>query len=295
MSRIGRKPIPVPEAVTVELAPGRVAVKGPKGELGQEPLRRDGGRAGRRRRHRPAPHRPRRAPRPARADAEPDREHGRGRHGGIREAAGDPGRRLPRAAEGQEPGAGARLLAPGRDRGAGGDRVRGPAADRDRRARDRQAAGRAGRGGHPQAPSTGALQGQGHPLPRRARAAQGGEEGCDDCSHQPPAPAAPPPPRSRPGHRDRRAAAPLRLPLEPRSLRPARRRRAGHTLAAVNWIEPELRKLSASDQAKRAGELLAERAKAAGIETCVFDRGGYQYHGRVKALAEGAREGGLVF
>ena len=69
----------------------------------------------------------------------------------------------------------------------------------------------------------------------------------------------------------------------------------GHTLAAVNWIEPDLRKLTASEQAKRAGELLAERAKAAGVEACVFDRGGYQYHGRVKALAEGAREGGLVF
>jgi large subunit ribosomal protein L18 len=69
----------------------------------------------------------------------------------------------------------------------------------------------------------------------------------------------------------------------------------GSTLAAVNWIEPELRKLSASEQAKKAGELLAERAKAAGVQTCVFDRGGYQYHGRVKALAEGAREGGLEF
>ena len=71
--------------------------------------------------------------------------------------------------------------------------------------------------------------------------------------------------------------------------------RAGHTLAAVNWIEPELKSLTASAQAKRAGELLAERAKAAGVETCVFDRGGYKYHGRVKALAEGAREGGLKF
>jgi large subunit ribosomal protein L18 len=69
----------------------------------------------------------------------------------------------------------------------------------------------------------------------------------------------------------------------------------GNTVAAVNWIEPELRKLTASDQAKKAGELLAERAKAAGIESCVFDRGGYQFHGRVKALAEGAREGGLNF
>jgi large subunit ribosomal protein L18 len=71
--------------------------------------------------------------------------------------------------------------------------------------------------------------------------------------------------------------------------------RQGHTVAAVNWIEPDLRKLTASDQAKKAGELLAERAKKAGVETCVFDRGGYQYHGRVKALADGAREGGLAF
>jgi len=69
----------------------------------------------------------------------------------------------------------------------------------------------------------------------------------------------------------------------------------GHTVAAVNWIEPELRKLTAAEQAKRAGELLAERAKAAGVDTCVFDRGGYRYHGRVRALAEGAREGGLKF
>jgi large subunit ribosomal protein L18 len=70
---------------------------------------------------------------------------------------------------------------------------------------------------------------------------------------------------------------------------------SGRTLAAVNWTEPELRKLTAGAQAKRAGELLAERGKAAGVETCVFDRGGYKFHGRVKALADGAREGGLAF
>ncbi len=69
----------------------------------------------------------------------------------------------------------------------------------------------------------------------------------------------------------------------------------GNTLAAVNWIEPELRKVDPGERAKRSGELLAERAKAAKIENCVFDRGGYKYHGRVKALAEGAREGGLSF
>ncbi len=70
---------------------------------------------------------------------------------------------------------------------------------------------------------------------------------------------------------------------------------AGRTIVAVNWIEPELRSLGAMEQAGRAGVLLAQRAKAAGIDAAVFDRGGYQYHGRVKALAEGAREGGLSF
>ncbi len=70
---------------------------------------------------------------------------------------------------------------------------------------------------------------------------------------------------------------------------------AGHTLAAVNWIEPELRTLARKEQAKRAGELLAERAKAAGVESVVFDRGGYRYHGRIKALGDAAREGGLTF
>ncbi|HYX77952.1 MAG TPA: 50S ribosomal protein L18 [Solirubrobacterales bacterium] len=70
---------------------------------------------------------------------------------------------------------------------------------------------------------------------------------------------------------------------------------AARTLAGVAWTEPELRTLSRGEQAKRAGEVLAQRAMEAGIETCVFDRGGYRYHGRVKALAEGAREGGLKF
>ena len=70
---------------------------------------------------------------------------------------------------------------------------------------------------------------------------------------------------------------------------------AGRTLAAVSWTEAELKSLGTMDQAKKAGELLADRAKAAGIETVVFDRGGYRYHGRVKALADGARENGLKF
>jgi large subunit ribosomal protein L18 len=71
--------------------------------------------------------------------------------------------------------------------------------------------------------------------------------------------------------------------------------RNGKTVAAVSWIEDDLRKLGSMEQAKRVGELIAERAKKAGVERCVFDRGGYRYHGRVRALAEGAREGGLEF
>ena len=70
---------------------------------------------------------------------------------------------------------------------------------------------------------------------------------------------------------------------------------AARTVASVSWTEPELRELGSLEQATRAGGLLAERAKEAGVETCVFDRGGYRYHGRVRALAEGAREGGLQF
>ncbi len=70
---------------------------------------------------------------------------------------------------------------------------------------------------------------------------------------------------------------------------------AGRTLTAVQWTEAEVRSLKPMEQATELGKLLASRAKAAGIDAAVFDRGGYQYHGRVKALAEGAREGGLTF
>src|SRR3954463_1044120 len=70
---------------------------------------------------------------------------------------------------------------------------------------------------------------------------------------------------------------------------------AGRTLASVQWTEDALRSLKPMEQASEAGKLLASRAKEAGIDTAVFDRGGYRYHGRVKALAEGAREGGLKF
>jgi large subunit ribosomal protein L18 len=69
---------------------------------------------------------------------------------------------------------------------------------------------------------------------------------------------------------------------------------AGHTLAAVSWTEAPLRDKAPMEQAGEAGKLLAERAQQAGISSAVFDRGGYQFHGRVKAFAEGVREGGLT-
>ena len=66
----------------------------------------------------------------------------------------------------------------------------------------------------------------------------------------------------------------------------------GRTLAAASWLHVK-GDHSKGDMATEVGRLIAERAQAAGIESAVFDRGGYLYHGRVKALAEGAREGGL--
>jgi large subunit ribosomal protein L18 len=70
---------------------------------------------------------------------------------------------------------------------------------------------------------------------------------------------------------------------------------SGRTLAAAGWQGLKSFKGSKTDQAREVGKLLAANAKAAGVQTCVFDRGGYLYHGRVKALADGAREGGLTF
>ncbi len=76
---------------------------------------------------------------------------------------------------------------------------------------------------------------------------------------------------------------------------------AGRTLVGLSTLAPELRAFKAEgrnvrvEHAKAAGKLIAERAVEKGIKSVVFDRGGYKYHGRVKAFAEGAREGGLEF
>ena len=69
---------------------------------------------------------------------------------------------------------------------------------------------------------------------------------------------------------------------------------AGRTLAAVNWYEPELRALQKPERTQRAGAVLAERAQTAGVKEAVFDRGGYRYHGHVRAFAEAVREAGLT-
>jgi large subunit ribosomal protein L18 len=73
----------------------------------------------------------------------------------------------------------------------------------------------------------------------------------------------------------------------------------GTTLVSASTVDKELRarlaSLKKAEQAKAVGQVVAERAQAKGIKEVVFDRGGYPYHGRVKALADGSREGGLVF
>ena len=75
--------------------------------------------------------------------------------------------------------------------------------------------------------------------------------------------------------------------------------KAGHTLVSASTVDKDLREkmkgLKKAEQASLVGKTVAERAKVQGIQTVVFDRGGYRYSGRVKALADGAREGGLQF
>ena len=69
----------------------------------------------------------------------------------------------------------------------------------------------------------------------------------------------------------------------------------GKTLAAASWLQIKSFKGNKTEQAAEVGKLLAQKAKSANIDVAVFDRGGYLYHGRVKALADAAREGGLKF
>ena len=110
--------------------------------------------------------------------------------------------------------------------------------------------------------------------------------------------AAPPGPGPQEGRRHRRAAAPGGHPLVA-GTSPSRwstTRSARRCVCASTWRPTCARSRGdKTDKAKQVGELVAERAKAAGIEGVVFDRAGNKYHGRVAALADGAREGGLTF
>ena len=125
MSRIGKKPIPSPPASRSRSTPGSVTVKGPKGELSERidpdiTVAQDDGAADRH-----AADRPRAAPCAARPDPLAGRQHGHGRHRGLREAARDPGRRLPRSAQGAGSRDAARLQPPGQRQGARRDQLRG--------------------------------------------------------------------------------------------------------------------------------------------------------------------------
>ena len=294
MSRIGRKPIPGPRRRhRLDRARGRPRQR-PAGELSRSAstatsrCEQEGDDAPRH-----APDRPRRAPRPARADALARGQHGRGRHRRLQEDAGDPGRRLPRRAQGQGPRARARLLAPGPDQGA---RRASSSRSRSRRASSSRASPSSWSA---RSPPTSASSARRSPTRARASATRASTSpGRSVSAHERPhpgtAPAQAPPSRPREGarHAERprisvfRSNRGISAQLIDDDAGPhARRRPVDRGRAA----RPQ-----ADGAGTKAGELLAERAKAAGVERAVFDRGGYQYHGRVKAFAEGVREGGLA-
>ncbi len=153
--------------------------------------------------------------------------------------------------------------------------------------------GRRDRREHPQEAPAGALQGQGHPLRGRVRGPEGRQARMTVVTKN----------KARLKRRRRVRAKVVGTAERPR-ISVFRSNRgiqaqlvddlAGHTLAAVSWTESDLRSLKPMERAAKAGEMLAERAKAAGVDAAVFDRGGYRYHGKVKAFADGVREGGLT-
>ncbi len=228
MSRIGNKPIEIPAGVTVDVAPGRVTVNGPKGELSQD-LSRD---------------------MEVKVDesvltvARPtDRGEHRALHGLTRSLIANMVEGVTNGFEKrlQIQGVGYRAKAQGKAlelslgfshpinmKAPGRDRLRGPAADRDHRPRHRQAARRRDGGADPPPPPAGAVQGQGRSLRRRAGPPQGRQEGIgasDGSQDRRTEKAAPP--AARPGEDPRQRGVPAagRLPIEPGPLRPVDRRR----------------------------------------------------------------------
>ena len=225
MSRIGRQPIPVPAGVTVAIEPELVTVNGPKGELSERIHRditveqdgRDGSIVTR-------PDRPRRAPRAARPDAHAGRQHGRRRHRRLREAPGDPGRRLPRALKGRDLELALGYSHPVSIKAPEGIEFEVPQPTRITvRGASKQQVGEIA-AHDPQAAQARALQGQGHPLRGRVRRPEGWQARMT-VQTKPAARLQAPPPRPRQGPRHRRASADLGVPFQPRHLRTADRRR----------------------------------------------------------------------
>src|SRR5207342_121487 len=163
----------------------------------------------------------------------------------------------------------------------------------DRRIRDLQAARRRDRRPDPQVAPARAVQGQGHPLPGRARDPQGREAGMSQTRLEG---------RLR---RHRRVRKRVTGSAERPRLAVYRSNRgiaaqliddvAGRTLAAASHKDKSLAGKARAEAPAAVGKLVAERGREAGIASVVFDRGGYLYHGRVKALADAARENGLEF
>ncbi len=303
MSRIGKKPIPVPSGVDVTINGNHVAVKGPKGSLELD------------------------APEDITVTREGDdllvgrpddeRQH-RALHGLTRSLVNN---MVVGVSDGfsrdlEIVGVGYRAIAQGQDRlelqvgyshsvpvqAPGRHHVRGPGAEPDHGPGDRQAAGGPGCRRHPQGPQARALQGQGDSLLGRARAAQGRQvsevDEDSDEPHQASRQKAPALPGAQEGPRHRRAAAPRRVPFQQAHLRSGdrRRRRPAPSRPPPPWsLDGAKGSAGSVAAAKAVGERIGERAKRAGVDSVVFDRGGFKYHGRVAAIADGARSAGLEF
>ena len=310
MSRIGKLPIAVPSGVDVAIDEQPGDRQGPQGHPVAHRGRSDHRREGRGRRPRgQASRRRAREPLAARPDPHADQQHGRRRDRRLREEARDRGRGLPRPVQGPDPaGVPARLLA---TRSSSTPPRASPSPSRARPGSASRASTSSSSARWPPRSASCAS-----PSPTRARAfatpastsAARSERLVSDHGDLAEATTSTPRPASSRACAARSGAA-RRSPAPP-SVRawssPGRAStspcRSSTTWSARRWpTPPPWRPTCASFEgdktakAKKVGELVAERAKAAGIDGVVFDRAGNKYHGRIAALADGAREGGLTF